>query len=618
LWIEPCSYWEGKRKGTPTALTLTLSQGERGQTFRLSLWERPAEGRVRAKRLLSGKVSVMASYTLSPNRWQEPANRTIKELQSKSAVKRVWDRDPTLWKSEPEHQREISQRLGWLTVMDTMREQVDEMVAFRNELSEAGIQNVVLCGMGGSSLCPEVLRITFGSAQGCPRLWVLDSTDPTMISRVAAEATPERSLYLISSKSGGTIEVDSLFRFFYGKAQERLGERAGSAFAAVTDPGTGLEKLARERGFRHIFINPPDIGGRYSALSLFGLAPSAMIGLDVSLLLDRAEAMAHACGPSTPAEENPGLWLGAVMATMATSGRDKLTLLASPRLAATGLWIEQLIAESTGKEGKGIVPVAGEPPSAPDLYGRDRFFVYSRLEGDDNAGLDQLVAELEGAGHPVATLALADPYDLAGEFFRWEFATAIVGAVLKIDPFDQPNVQESKDNTGRLLAVYRESGKLPEEQPGLVDGDLKLYGTGESKLDDALTEFLKQGRPGDYIAVMAYLDMDETVDRALVQVRRKILDRTGLATTLGYGPRFLHSTGQLHKGGPNRGLFLQITSEDRVSLPIPEQPYDFATLKAAQALGDRQALRQHGRRVLSVDLGADVLPSLSRLSDTLG
>jgi hypothetical protein len=343
-----------------------------------------------------------------------------------------------------------------------------------------------------------------------------------------------------------------------------------------------------------------------------------MMGLDVARLLDRAEEMAAACAASARPEANPGLWLGAVLGAMANSGRDKLTLLASPRLSGLGLWIEQLIAESTGKEGKGIVPVAGEPPVEPDRYGSDRFLVYSRLEGDDNEQLDRLVAELEAAGQPVATLALADPYDLAGEFFRWEFATAIAGAVLAIDPFDQPNVQESKDNTGRLLAVFREKGNLPVEQPDLVDGELKLFGTGESSLAPALTEFLKQGGPSDYVAVMAYLDMAEPVDQALEALRRRLLEQTGLATTLGYGPRFLHSTGQLHKGGPNSGLFLQITAEDRVALPIPGQPYDFATLKAAQALGDRQALRQHGRRVLSINLGPDVLPGLARLVEALG
>jgi len=555
---------------------------------------------------------------LPPGRWQDPVNRTLKELLSNSAVERVWNRDPALWKTEPDHQREIAQRLGWLTVAGAMRKQVGEMAAFHDELSAAGTQNVVLCGMGGSSLCPEVLRLTFGSAPGSPRLWVLDSTDPTLISRVAAHAVPERSLYLISSKSGGTIEVDSLFRFFYGRAEQKLGTKAGSAFAAVTDPGTGLDKLARERGFRHVFVNPPDIGGRYSALSLFGLAPAAMMGLDVARLLDRAEAMAKACAASAKPDANPGLRLGATLGAMATSGRDKLTLLASPRLSGLGLWIEQLIAESTGKEGKGIVPVAGEPLVEPDRYGSDRFFVYSRLEADDNEQLDHLVAGLEAAGQPVATLPLADPYDLAGEFFRWEFATAIAGAALGIDPFDQPNVQESKDNTGRLLTVYREKGSLPVEEPDLVDGDLKLYGTGESSLSAALAEFLMRGGPGDYVAVMAYLDMAEPEGRALEALRLRLLEQTGLATTLGYGPRFLHSTGQLHKGGPNMGLFLQITAGDKVKLPIPGQPYDFATLKAAQALGDRQALRQHGRRVLSVDLGPDPLLGLAHLAEALG
>ncbi len=560
----------------------------------------------------------MARRQQSLGRWQDPVDRSLKELVEKDAVRRVWDRDTTLWKEDPAHQAEIGQRLGWLTVAGSMREQIPILEAFARELIRDGIQQVVLCGMGGSSLCPEVLRLTFGSASGYPQLWVLDTTDPGMVSRVARQAEPERSLYLISSKSGGTIEVDSLFRFFFDQAQARLGDRAGSAFAAVTDPGTGLERLAGERRFRRVFLNPPDIGGRYSALSLFGLVPAALIGLDLDSLLDGAERMARECGASTPPEKNPGLWLGAALGGMARAGRDKLTLLASPRLGSLGLWVEQLIAESTGKEGRGIVPVAGEPPMPHESYGEDRFFAYTHLEGDDNAALDRFVAGLQRAGQPVVTFSLQGEYDLAGEFFRWEFATALAGATLRIDPFDQPNVQESKDNTGRLLAAYREKGSLPEETPDLVQGDLKLYGTRESTLAGALASFLDQAGSGDYVALMAYLDMAEPIDRALEGLRRRLLERCRLATTLGYGPRFLHSTGQLHKGGPNTGLFLQITADRPVKVPIPGQPYDFGTLQAAQALGDRQALRQHGRRALSIHLGGDVLEGLAQMAEALG
>ncbi len=555
---------------------------------------------------------------MSLGKWQDPVNRALEELAAKDAVARVWDRDPTLWKEESSHQAEISQRLGWLTVAGDMRSQISGLQSFAHEATQAGIQQVVLCGMGGSSLCPEVLRLTFGSAPGYPQLWVLDTTDPDMVSRVAQQAEPGRSLYLISSKSGGTIEVDSLFRFFFQRAESALADRAGSAFAAVTDPGTSLERLAGDRRFRRVFLNPPDIGGRYSALSLFGLAPAALIGLNLDRLLDSAERMALACSASSPSEANPGLWLGAALGGMAVAGRDKLTLLASPRLSSFGLWVEQLIAESTGKEGKGIVPVAGEPRVAPESYGEDRFFVFVRLEGDDNGELDRFVDGLRKAGQPVVTFLLEDEYDIGGEFFRWEFATALAGAILQIDPFDQPNVQESKDNTARLLATYKEKGSLPEARPDLVRGGLKLYGTKESTLVAALEAFLSQAGPTDYIALMAYLDMVEPVEQALEGLRRRLLEQAHRATTLGYGPRFLHSTGQLHKGGPNSGLFLQLTGDKKASVPIPGQPYDFGTLQAAQALGDRQALREHSRRALSIHLGSDIPSGLARLTAALG
>jgi glucose-6-phosphate isomerase len=560
----------------------------------------------------------MEMERLSLGNCRDPMDRSLKELVEKDAVRRLWEHDAALWKEDPAQQAEIVQRLGWLTVVGAMREQIHALKAFARGAVEDGIRQVALCGMGGSSLCPEVLRLTFGSGPGYPLLWVLDTTDPVMVSRVAQLAEPEHTLHLISSKSGGTIEVESLFRFFFDRTRARMGDRAGSAFAAITDPGTSLERLGRERGFRRVFLNPPDIGGRYSGLSLFGLVPAALIGLDLDLLLDGAERMAGACGVAVPAEENPGLRLGALLGGAALAGHDKLTLLASPRLASLGLWVEQLIAESTGKEGKGIVPVAGEPLQPPESYGGDRLFVYTRLEGDDNEELDRFAAGLERAGRPLVTFPLADLYDLSGELFRWEFATALAGAVLRIDPFDQPNVQESKDNTSRLLAVYREKGALPEEAPDLVEGDLQMYGTREGSVEDALAAFLGQARPGDYLALMAYLDMAEPVDLALAGLRRRLLERSRLATTLGYGPRFLHSTGQLHKGGPNTGLFLQITADRPVKLPVPGQPYDFGTLQAAQALGDRQALRQHGRRAISIHLGSDVLGGLARLTAALG
>lgn len=544
---------------------------------------------------------------------QEAFIQALKELEDRRAAERVWARDPSLWKDEPSHQKEIRERLGWLTVAEAMRGSVADLESFADEVKTAGIQHVVLCGMGGSSLCPEVLRLTFGSAPGYPRLWVLDSTDPATVAGVAHQAEPARSLYLIASKSGGTVEVDSLYRYFYQQAQDVLGEKAGRQFAAITDPGTGLEQLAHECGFRRVFLNPPDIGGRYSALSLFGLVPAALLGLEVARLLDGARLMAQACSGPTPAKANPGVWLGAAMGALARIGLNKLTLLPSPRIASLGLWVEQLIAESTGKEGKGIVPVAGEPLGAPEVYGNDRLFLYVRLEGDDNDALDRLVGQLEAAGQPVVYLYLQDPYDLGAEFFRWEFATAIAGAMLEIDPFDQPNVQESKENTLWVLTYFQDHGSLPVQTPDLVGGGLEVYGTKEANLSEALKTLVAQAGPGDYFALLAYLEATDTTDRTLSILRELLRDRTRLATTLGYGPRFLHSTGQLHKGGPNNGLFLQFTADEKVSVPIPGKPYDFGTLKMAQATGDWQALQQHGRRALWIHLGTDIAAGSQRV-----
>jgi len=550
--------------------------------------------------------------------WQEDVERTLRELGGRQAVQRLWDRDPGLWKDEPGHRQEISRRLGWLTVVGEMAHHVEELEAFAREVKDAGIRHVVLCGMGGSSLGAEVMEQVFGSAPDHPRFQVLDSTDPATVAEVARQARPVDSLYLIASKSGGTIEVDSLFRFFWGEAQSEPCGEPGLHFAAITDPGTTLEQLGRERGFRRIFLNPPDIGGRYSVLSLFGLVPAALMGLDLPRFLERAQQMAKACGPRAALGSNPGLWLGAALGTLARAGRDKLTLLFSPRLAGLGSWVEQLIAESTGKEGQGIVPVAGEPLGEPKLYGEDRFFVCTRLEGDENGPMDRLVSGFEGMGHPVATLVLRDGYDLGAEFFRWEFATAVAGMILKIDPFDQPNVQESKENTARVLATYQETGCLPVEMPDWTEGDLAVYGIRGPNLVTSLASFQSRIRPGDYFAIMAYLQRSKDVDEALKELRRRVRDKFQVATTLGYGPRFLHSTGQLHKGGSDVGVFLQITAEDPVAVPIPDRPYDFGILKAAQALGDWESLRRHGRRVIRAHLGKDVVGDLARLVAAMG
>jgi glucose-6-phosphate isomerase/transaldolase/glucose-6-phosphate isomerase len=449
--------------------------------------------------------------------------------------------------------------------------------------------DAVLLGMGGSSLCPDVLRHTFGSAKGQPRLHVLDTTDPATIAGVRSKLDLKKSLFIVASKSGETTETLSQFAYFWSEVSAVEKKRPGFHFAAITDPGTSLEKLARDHDFRWVFSNPPDIGGRYSALSYFGMVPGAIIGVDVKEMLERATEMAHSCDATVSAEKNPGVWLGAVMGQLATHGRDKLTLLLSPRISTFGYWVEQLLAESTGKDGKGIVPVEGEPLGKPDAYGQDRVFVHIRLDREpDDAG----VRALEKAGHPVVTLTLRDKLDLGGEFLRWELATAVAGSIIGIDAFDQPNVQESKDNTKKVLTRFKTSGKLPSAETVEV---------GEAAA--RVRELVGGAKPPLYFALMSYSERTRTSERALADIRAAIRDARHVATTAGYGPRFLHSTGQLHKGGPREGLFLQLVQQDARDVPIPGQPYGFSTLKQAQALGDFESLRSRKLPVLRVSLG---------------
>jgi transaldolase / glucose-6-phosphate isomerase len=494
-------------------------------------------------------------------------------MDSAQVPKRIWNHDPTVWKDDPETP-EIRDRLGWLTVGKAMAQQARALAAFAGEV-RAEFGKVVLCGMGGSSLAPEVLWRTFGAAPGHPALLVLDSTDPRAV-RQAEQGDLSKTLFIISSKSGTTQESDSFYRYFW----ERTGGR-GSQFVAITDPGTPLERLAGERGFRRSFINPSDIGGRYSALSYFGLVPAALIGIDVETLLHRAHRMAESCAACVPALENPAAWLGAILGEGALAGRNKVTFALSPGIASFGLWAEQLIAESTGKEGKGILPVADEPLGPPEVYGNDRVFVGMSLAGEGDAEIDGRLAALEEAGHPVVHLRLEDRYDVGQEFFRWEFATAIAGAVLGINPFDQPNVAESKANTKKVLAGR---GK---PSPAATAAELD--------------RFLAGIRPGDYLAILAYLPPTPENDRRLAAIRLRLRDRLKVATTLGYGPRYLHSTGQLHKGGPPVGHFLQIADPAADDLPIPGEPFGFRELEAAQAEGDLQALRSRGRPAIRVD-----------------
>lgn len=524
------------------------------------------------------------------------ATETLAEMQRLEVVKRIWAKDPTVWKEDLSQQRELTDRLGWLHVIETMGPRLDKLKSFADSTIAAGFRDVVLLGMGGSSLSSEVFRLVFGSAPGHPQLHVLDSTVPSTVYSITRSIDPAQTLFIVSSKSGTTVETISFLKYFYDLVECRKGSRGGDNFIAITDPGTPLTILAKERGFRYIFLNPADVGGRFSALSLFGLVPAALMGMDLDLLLHRANGMAQACAPGVPLRDNPGAWLGAVLGALTQAGRDKLTLMVSPSLSSFGLWVEQLIAESLGKDGKGIIPIAGEPMDSPHVYGEDRVFVYLRLERDDNAALDVHAQTLEDSGQPVLCLELKDRYDLGAEIFRWEFAIAVAGAVLGVHPFNQPNVQESKDNTAELLQTYSEKGSLPE-----------IASVG------SLTELLAQARLGDYLALMAFVEQSPEADAALQELREVVLNTYRLPTMVGYGPRYLHSTGQLHKGGGDNVLLVQFTSDIAPDLQVPGKNYTFGTLAAAQAIGDFQALERRGRRIARVHLDRDVVAGLSEV-----
>ncbi len=529
----------------------------------------------------------------------------LAQWQGEGFGERLWQKDYRLWSPQPI--AELTDRLGWLELPDTMTAEVPRLTRLGREVADEGIRHAVVLGMGGSSLAPEVYARTFGAAFGYPELEVLDSTHPAAIRALRGRIDPAKSLFVVSSKSGTTTEMLSYFRYFWAEL-EGAADR-GRHFVAVTDPGTPLEKLARERGFRGVFSAPPEVGGRYSALTPFGLVPAALLGVEVEHLLARAREMADACAPRESADTNPGLRLGAAMGELARAGRDKVTFVTSHSLASFPDWIEQLIAESTGKtilaggERRGIVPVAGEPLEGPEAYGDDRFFAALLLAGDDDVEeiADRLSA-LEKAGHPVARFHLADRYDLGAEIFRWEVATAAAGAVLGVNPFDQPDVQLAKELSAKMMKAA-ESGTLPPSEGEVrVDGD---PGTGgDEALHRALNSWVQGAKAGDYLGIHAYLAPRPRTTEELRALQARLHGTTRLAVTLGYGPRFLHSTGQLHKGGSDRCRFLQIVDEPAEDVAVPETSFTFGTLIRAQAEGDRQALEQRGRKVLRLQLGA--------------
>ncbi len=530
--------------------------------------------------------------------YQSAVDAALTDMQSDNIVQRIWDIDHTVWKDDP---TEISNRLGWLTSVGFVRDNMDKINALVKAVQDAGYTHALLLGMGGSSLAPEVFRLTYGVANGHLDLAVLDSTDPGAVLAYADELDPAKTLYIVATKSGGTAETLSFFKFFYNQTLDKVGEdEVGKHFVAITDPGSKLVKLAQDYKFRETFENDPNIGGRYSALSFFGTVPAALIGVDLDKLLKSAEA-AIENAKAAPAD-NDAAQLGAAMGELAKADRDKITLVLSPEIASFGDWVEQLIAESTGKSGTGILPVVGEPLGAPSVYNDDRFFAYIRLNGT----YDDEIKALADAGHPVAQIDLSDMYDLGGQFFMWEMATAIAGHSLDIQPFDQPNVESAKVAANQMIAEFQEKGKLPELDPAFSNDEVTIYGEVDAdSAASALTDFMEYAQAtGTYISLHAYVQPTQATTEALAALQKHLRDTYKTAVTVGYGPRFLHSTGQLHKGDGGKGLFIQFTADMPKDADIPDEAgktesgMSFGTLKMAQSLGDRRALLDNHRRVL--------------------
>ena len=543
--------------------------------------------------------------------------QNLNDWRANGKVRRLWQRDASLWTNTDE-----SKWLGWLDITEKQLEKKDQFHRLSEEIRKEKFSDILLLGMGGSSLCPEVLEKTFGRISGFPEMHVLDSTDPAQVKSFEKKLDLANSLFIVSSKSGTTLEPNIFKQYFFERVKQTIGaEKAGSRFIAVTDPGSKLEKEAETDKFRYIFHGDPTIGGRYSALSNFGIVPAAAMGLDVPKFLDRAEEMVQACAASVPVEKNPGVMLGIVLGTAAKAGRDKLTIVASPAIYDLGAWLEQLIAESTGKQGKGIIPVDRERLTAPEIYGNDRIFAYLRFEATPDADQDAKIAAIEKAGHPVVRISVNDTYDLGQEFFRWEIATAVAGSILGINAFNQPDVEASKIETRKLTSEYEKTGSLPSEKPIFEQSGIKLFtdskNAGALGSKNSLGEYLRAhlGRiqAGDYFAVLGYIEMNDEHESQLEEIRYAVRDGKRVATCLGFGPRFLHSTGQAYKGGPNTGVFLQITCDAAVDVPVPGAKYTFGIVKAAQSRGDFQVLADRGRRVLRVHLGKDVKAGLSAL-----
>ena len=556
-----------------------------------------------------------------PKELDAAVNASLDDWKKENRVARLWQKDASLWSNTDE-----GNWLGWLTITE---EQIASAATFKQlaaEVKKAKFKQVLLLGMGGSSLCPEVLRMTFGRVAGFPELHVLDSTDPVQIKALEKKLDLKKTLCIVSSKSGSTLEPNAFKQYFFERVKKAVGEKlVGSRFIAVTDPGSKMQQVAEADRFWKIFAGVPSIGGRYSALSNFGVVPAAAMGLDVAKFLKNTQEMVKACAAGTAADKNPGVLLGTIMGTAANHGRDKITIITSPGIFDLGAWLEQLIAESTGKIGKGIIPVDREKLAKPEAYGNDRVFAYLTLGGKTNKAQDAAVGAVEKAGQPVIRITLPNTYTLGQEFFRWEIATAVAGSIIGIDAFNQPDVEASKVETRKLTSEYESTGSLPAESPFLTTKDAKLFAddkntallSGGKSLADVLKTHLSRISPGDYFAVLGYIPMNAENEAALQGIRTSVRDKKKVATCLGFGPRFLHSTGQAYKGGPNSGVFLQITCDDASDLAVPGQKYTFGVVKAAQARGDFAVLAERGRRALRVHLGRNLKSGLKAVSQAV-
>jgi len=542
---------------------------------------------------------------------------SIEDWKKNNKVARLWQKDASLWSGTDE-----SNWLGWLTITEEQLGQIDALKQIAGDVKKARFKYALLLGMGGSSLCPEVLQMTFGKIKGFPELHVLDSTDPAQIKAIEAKVDLKSTICIVSSKSGSTLEPNIYKQYFFEQVKAKVGEKeAGNRFIAITDPGSKMQQVAEADKFRRIFFGVPSIGGRYSAISNFGMVPAAVMGLDVAKFLKNTEKMVQACGASSAADSNPGVVLGNILGVAANHGRDKITIITSPGISDLGAWLEQLIAESTGKIGKGIIPVDRERLAKPAIYGRDRVFAYLRLASKPNKAQDAAVAALEKAGHPVVRITLPNVYALGQEFFRWEIATAVAGSIIGINAFNQPDVEASKIETKKLTSQYEATGSLPPEVPFFEGSGVKLFADEKNvaavhgpNLSDVLKAHILRLREGDYFAVLAYITMNPANEKVLQSIRHAVRDKKKVATVLGFGPRFLHSTGQAYKGGPNSGVFLQITCDDAKDLPVPGQNYTFGVVKAAQARGDFAVLAERGRRALRVHFGKNLKSGLAALT----